>query len=269
MQCLGASGGRRRFLHRAARGWAALAVLALAALGAAGALLLPRGGSAAAAGRPPTVFAAASLTEVLEGLEPRARYSFAGSDTLAFQIEQGAPADVFAAASPKHPEALHARGLVTRPHVFATNSLVLVVPRSNPARIAAVGNIARRGVALVVAGPAVPVGAYTRQVLGNLGLSNALANVVSNEQDVRAVLAKVALGEADAGFVYLTDARAVAARVRAIRLPARAQPTVRYEIAVVRASANRAAARAFVARVLGPAGRRALRAAGFGLPPVR
>jgi molybdate transport system substrate-binding protein len=255
MQCIGICGRVR-------------AAVALAALAAAGAFLLP-GHPAAAAGRPPTVLAAASLTEVFKGLEPRARYNFAGSDTLAFQIGQGAPADVFAAASPKYPDALYAQGMVARPHIFATNSLVLVVPRANPARIAAVGDIARRGVALVVAGSAVPAGAYTRQVLGNLGLSGALDNVVSNEQDVKAVLAKVALGEADAGFVYLTDARAASGRVRAIRLPARAQPTVRYEIAVVRATANRARARAFVARVLGPAGRRALRAAGFGLPPAR
>ncbi|MDX6644857.1 MAG: molybdate transport system substrate-binding protein [Miltoncostaeaceae bacterium] len=223
---------------------------------------------AAASGRA-TVLAASSLTEVLPRIDPRARYSFSGSDTLAFQIGQGAPADVFAAASPKYPEDLFARGLVLRPHVFATNSLVLVVPRGNPANIVAVGDIATPGVSLVIGDASVPIGAYTRTVLGNLGLSGALSNVVSNEQDARAVLAKVALGEADAGVVYLTDARAAGGRVRVIRLPARAQPTVRYEIAVVRGSANRPAARAFVARVLGPAGRRALRAAGFGLPPAR
>jgi molybdate transport system substrate-binding protein len=260
MQCLCMERRRPRRRPRARPLALALAALLLAlALGPA-----PGG---AAIGRP-TVFGAASLTEVFERIDPAARFNFAGSDTLAFQIRQGAPADVFAAASPKYPDDLFERGLVRRPRAFAINSLVLIVPRANPADIAAVGDIARPGVTLVIGDAAVPIGAYTRTVLANLRLTRALSNVVSNEQDVKSVLAKVALGEADAGFVYLTDARAAAGKVRVIRLPARAQPTVDYEIAVVRASANQAAARAFVARVLGPAGRRLLRAAGFGLPPA-
>jgi molybdate transport system substrate-binding protein len=238
-----------------------LVAVALAALAAAI-------GPAVAAAARPTVFGAASLTEVFQRIAPGARFNFAGSDTLAFQIGQGAPADVFAAASPKYPDDLFRRGLVRRPRVFATNSLVVIVPRSNPAGIAAVGDIATPGVQLVIGDEAVPIGAYTRTVLGNLRLTGALSNVVSNEQDVKSVVAKVVLGEADAGFVYLTDARAAGAKVQVIRLPARAQPTVDYEIAVVRASRNQPAARAFVARVLGPVGRRLLRAAGFGLPPM-
>jgi molybdate transport system substrate-binding protein len=223
-------------------------------------------GPAAAAARP-TVLAAASLTEAFKKIAPSARFSFAGSDTLAFQIGQGAPADVFAAASPKYPDDLYRRHLVLEPRVFATNTLVLVVPRSNPGNITAVGDIRTPGVKLVIGDAAVPIGAYTRTVLGNLRMTGALGNVVSNEQDVKAVLAKVALGEADAGFVYATDARAAGGKVRVIHLPARAQPTVQYEIAVVSASHDRAAARAFVGRVLGPVGRRFLHAAGFGLPP--
>jgi len=237
--------------------------LALAALAAVAAIA----GQAAAAARP-TVLAAASLTEAFQKIQPTARFSFAGSDTLAFQIGQGAPADVFAAASPKYPDDLYRRHLVLKPRVFATNSLVLIVPRSNPGSITAVGDITTPGVKLVIGDAAVPIGAYTRTVLGNLHMTKALSNVVSNEQDVKAVVAKVALGEADAGFVYVTDARAAGGKVRVIHLPARAQPTVQYEIAVVKASRNRAAATAFVARVLGPAGRRFLHAAGFGLPEL-
>lgn len=213
-----------------------------------------------------TVFAAASLTEVFPRIDPRARYSFAGSDQLAYQIEQGAPADVYAAASPKFAEQLFDRGLVERPRVLATNELVLIVPASNPARVRSVRDLRRPGVKLVVGQKGLPIGDYTRTVLRRLHLATALHNVVSEEQDVKGIVGKVALGEADAGFVYLTDVKPVAGRVREIRLPAHAQPTVRYEIAVVRSSKNLAAARAFVARVLSPSGRQALAQAGFGLP---
>jgi molybdate transport system substrate-binding protein len=109
----------------------------------------------------------------------------------------------------------------------------------------------------------VPVGKYTLQVLSKLRLDSVLQNVVSRETDVRGVLAKVALGEADAGFVYATDARTVPGRVRVIRLPARGQPNVRYGIAVVRASRHAGAARAYVAKLLAPQAQRKLQAAGF------
>jgi molybdate transport system substrate-binding protein len=215
-----------------------------------------------------TVFAAASLTDVFPRIDPRVRYAFAGSDQLAFQIQQGAPADVFAAASPKYPEQLYQEGLVEKPVAFATNTLVLIVPRTNPARIRAVDDVARPGVKLVIADPSVPAGAYTRMVLRNLGLSDAaLKNVVSQETDVRAVLAKVALGEADAGFVYLTDARTVPRKVSVLTLRASAQPQVVYEAAAVRASRHLRAARTFLTRLLRPAAQARLRAAGFGPRP--
>lgn len=213
-----------------------------------------------------TVFAAASLTDVFPRIDPSPRYSFAGSEELAFQIRQGAPADVFATASPRQPRELYREGLVWKPVVFATNRLVVVVPRSNPARIRSVSDLARRGVKLVIAAAGVPIGDYTRKVLAKLGLTRALRNVVSEETDVRGVVAKVALGEADAGFVYATDVRAAAARLGTVSIPARAQPTVRYEIAVVRSTKRLAAARAFVRRVLGHDGREQLRRFGFGLP---
>ncbi len=116
---------------------------------------------------------------------------------------------------------------------------------------------------LVVAGPAVPVGAYTRSVLKKMGLLSVLAKVVSQESDVRAVTGKVALGQADAGFVYVTDARSVSDRVTVIRIPAWAQPRVRYEIAVVSESSRKAAARAWIKRILSARGQAALKEYGF------
>lgn len=214
----------------------------------------------------PAVFAAASLTDVLPALAPEARYSFAGSDHLAFQIAEGAPADVFAAAGPDEVADLHRRGLVSRPRVFATNTMVVVVPSANPARIVRVADVARPGVRLVVGDVGVPVGDYARIALDRLELRDALGNVVSNEDDARSVVAKVALGEADAGLAYATDLRAAGGRVIAIPIPARAQPGVEYRVAVVTASAHPAEARRFVARLLSPEGRRALAARGFGLP---
>src|SRR5262249_59753142 len=116
------------------------------------------------------VFAAASLTEVFPKINPRPNYSFAGSDQLAAQIQLGAEADVFAAASPKYPELLFQKGLVQKPIPFATNTLVLIVPKSNPAHIHSVLDLTKPGVRVVIGDPAVPVGSYTLTVLKNLGI---------------------------------------------------------------------------------------------------
>jgi molybdate transport system substrate-binding protein len=219
------------------------------------------------------VYAASSLTGVFQKLDPNARFNFAGSDALAFQLEQGARADVYASASPRYPEKLRRERLVERPRPFATNSLVLIVPRGNPGRVTGLGSLMLARVKLVLGAVGVPVGDYTRRLLARYCRSIfqprgrcPAARVVSEEQDVKGVVAKVALGEADAGFVYATDVRPVAGKVRAIRLPRWLQPTVRYELAVVRGSKHRQAAERFVALVTGPRGRRALRAAGFGVP---
>ena len=213
-----------------------------------------------------TVFAASSLTSVFPQIDNAPRYSFAGSDQLAFQITQGAPADVYAAASPKYPDQLRAKGLVYEPRVFATNELVLIVPRANKAGIRSVYDLRRKGLRLVIGAKGVPVGDYTRKALAALGLSSVLKTVVSQETDVKEVVAKVALGEADAGFVYRTDALADVRDLSELRLPARARPKIAYELAVVKATKHLQAANAFVARVLGARGRLALRRAGFGLP---
>jgi len=210
------------------------------------------------------VFAAASLTGVFPQIDKAPRYQFAGSDQLAFQILQGAPADVFAAASPKYPEQLYAQGKCSKPAVFATNTVVLIVPRANPAHIRSVYDLQRDGIKLVIGAQGVPIGDYTRKLLANLGLSSVLKNVVSNEDDVKLVVAKVALGEADAGFVYLTDVKPVGNKVFRIALPAAAQPTVRYEMCIVTGTKHPRLADRYVREVLSKRGQALLRAAGFG-----
>ena len=215
-----------------------------------------------------TVFAAASLTNVFPQIDSSPTYSFSGSNTLAAQIQLGAPADVFASANTALPQQLWQKGLCNQPVVFTRNTLILIVPRSNPAGIHTVYDLQKPGVKLDVAAPGVPVGSYTRQILKNMALTSVLNNVVSNETDVREVLAKVSLGEADAGFVYSTDAKTVPGQVTVLKLPAWAQPKVQYSMCVVKSTKNAAAAQTFVKEVLSKAGQAKLLAAGF-LPRVK
>ena len=211
-----------------------------------------------------TVYAAASLTNAFPALAPGELYSFGGSNDLAAQVEQGAPADVFASANMTLPEELHAKGLCSKPVVFTRNELVVIVPKANPARIGRIRALTRPHVRIVIAAAGVPVGDYTLAVLDKLHLAaEVLKNVVSRESDVRGVLSKVALGEADAGFVYATDAQTALGRLQEIEVPARAESEVQYAICVVSGSSRQAAARAFVEHVLSPAGQRTLRRYGF------
>ncbi|HUG65613.1 MAG TPA: molybdate ABC transporter substrate-binding protein [Gaiellaceae bacterium] len=212
---------------------------------------------------PVDVYAAASLADVLPQIDPDVRFSFAGSNELATQIREGAPADVYAAASSKYPQELYAEGLVEEPATFASNRLVLIVPRANPAAIESVEDLLQPAVRLVVAAQGVPVGDYTRAALETLGLSAALDNVVSNEDDVKSVAGKVALGEADAGFVYATDAAPLGDRVLTLELPDDAQPQIEYQAAVVVGADDADDARAFVERLGSAEGRAALELAGF------
>jgi molybdate transport system substrate-binding protein len=214
-----------------------------------------------------TVYAAASLTEVFPKIDSKPRYSFAGSDQLALQIRQGAPADVFASASPKYTQLLYHDDLVRKPVTFATNKLIVIVPKSNPANLHSVYDLRRSGIKLVIGDQGVPIGSYTRQLLDALGIKDAvLRNVVSQETDVKGIVAKVALGEADAGFVYVTDARPVASKVQRIFLPAWAQPPIRYQAAIVKSTPRQVGARAFIRKLLSKRGRLLLKRAGFGLP---
>jgi molybdate transport system substrate-binding protein len=216
-----------------------------------------------------TVYAAASLTDVFPAIDAGERYSFAGSNTLAAQITQGAPADVFASANMTLPKQLYAKGLCSQPVVFTRNTLVIVVPTSNPAGIHSIYDLAKPGVKLDIAGPGVPVGSYTLQILKNMNISAAvLKNVVSQETDVREVLAKVALGEADAGFVYSTDAKTVPGKVKVLKVPAWAQPKVQYGICVVSKSGDKTDAQKFINLVLSKAGQAKLLSYGF-LPRVK
>lgn len=216
-----------------------------------------------------SVYAAESLREVLPRIAPNPTYNFAGSGALQLQIERGAPADVFVSASPKEAQGLFRVGLCTRPVTFATNVVVLLVPKSNPGGIRSVYSLRKGNRRLAVGVPGVPVGDYTRTLLARMRLSSILTtNTVTLEASVSGITSKVALGAVDAGFTYITDGRIVADRVSVIRLPMWAQPPVRYlACAVKRAGADASQAQAFVKRLTGDRARGLLRGAGFGLPP--
>jgi molybdate transport system substrate-binding protein len=214
-----------------------------------------------------TVFAAASLAEpfgelgkMLESSHPglQVRFNFAGSQQLAAQIEQGASADLFASADERWMEHLAlSNKLEGGPRVFAHNGLVVIVPKSNPARIHSLPELAKRGVKVVVGSHATPVGMYSREVLRRLGLGpdfvpdyaqRVMANVVSEEDNVKSVVTKVQLGEADAGMVYRSDLTpSVARNVRVFELPPAAQIVASYPIAALKGSAHTEAAQAFLA----------------------
>jgi molybdate transport system substrate-binding protein len=202
--------------------------------------------------------------------DSRPSFSFAGSDMLAAQIQQGAKPDVFASANSKLPDQLYAKGLVEKPVKFATNSLVLAVPAGG-GKVHSLADLAKPGVKIAIGSPTVPIGSYTRQVLAGLGASQSkaiLANVRSNEPDVGGVVGKLTQGAVDAGFVYVTDVRAVGDKVRAIALPASLEPNVVYEVAVVKGTKHAKQAGSFIAGMLHGPGRRDLLAAGFRPPPA-
>jgi molybdate transport system substrate-binding protein len=219
-----------------------------------------------------TVLAASSLTEALgryggSFAGAPVRSSFAGSDQLAAQIRQGARGDVFASADSDYPAELHREGLVGEPVVFARNRLVVVIAKDSPAD--SLADLTRPGTKILIGDPGVPVGAYTREMLGRLpdGEREAiLANVRSEEPEVTAVLAKVLDGTADAGFVYATDAKTVAAKVRTVQVPGDLQPDVAYAAAVIGDSGQPEVARRYLQGLLHGDGAAALREAGF-LPP--
>jgi molybdate transport system substrate-binding protein len=222
------------------------------------------GGSAEGAGsRELIVSAAASLTDAFtdigtafEGTEQgvTVAFNFGPSDGLAGQINEGAPVDVFASASPTWMDSVQDEGPgVSGRTDFARNKLAIVVPADNPAGIENLNDLTEDAVQLVLAAEGVPVGDYAREVLVNAGISDAaLANVVSNEEDVRAVLTKVLSGDADAGIVYVTDVTAdVADQVSLIEIPDDVNVIATYPIAVVTGSEEADLAQRFVDFVLG------------------
>ena len=251
-------------------------------------LLLPACGSSTADSSSETtrltVLAAASLKTVFPKIgaaftdqHPGVTFafSFAGTDQLAAQIQQGAPADVFAGASTTYGDQLAAAHLIESYHVFCTNQLVVITPATNPAGITSLQDLARSGLKLVIGSATVPVGAYTRTILSNLetiygsGYANqVLGNVVSNEDSVTSIVTKVQSGEADAGFVYVTDALAAGSDVNTMSLPSEAQAVATYPIAVVSASPHVSVGRQFTDFVLGSSAQQLVTEAGFGPAPT-
>ncbi len=207
------------------------------------------------------VFAASSLKGVANQIDPAAEVVFAGSNDLAAQIRDGAEAGVFLSASKKPLEALRADGSVELPIVFASNRLVIIVPAKNPAEVTHIVDLTRKGVKLVLGAEGVPIGDYARESLELAGLGAALDNVVSLEEDVKGVVGKVALGEADAGIVYATDVAAAADDVLSFPISEHFQPKISYYAAIV--SPASAAAESYLETLLGAEGKDALRSAGF------
>jgi molybdate transport system substrate-binding protein len=215
------------------------------------------------------VFAAASLTEALNqvGKDFHVRhpggstqFNYAGSPTLVAQLTQGAQADVFASADEPNMAKVSAAGLTaTPPRVFATNKLEIVVGAGNPKHITSLADLARQGLIVVLAAPAVPAGRYAGQALQAAGVK---VTPASQEVDVKAVVSKVALGEADAGIVYLTDVKAGGARVTGVPIPDAQNVVARYPVALLKGGTNETGGQAFIDYLLGSAGQRTL--AGFG-----
>ncbi len=229
------------------------------------------------------VFAGASLSDAFTELGHRlekqrpgltVRFNFAGSQQLATQIEQGAAADVFASADERWMAHVRDRGLLAgESAIFARNRLVVIVPRTNPARIQRLQDLSRGGVKLVLGADAVPVGRYSRTVLQNLSRDPAfggefagrvLRNVVSEEENVKSVVGKVQLGEADAGMVYRSDITPTMARfVRVFELPESANVIASYPISLIKDTKESAAGLAFIALVLSAEGQQVLERSGL------
>lgn len=239
--------------------------------------------SAGGSGGSLQVFAAASLSEAFTEIGRRleaerqgisVRLNFAGSQQLAAQIEQGAAADLFASADERWMGYAKDRGLLAGdPALFARNRLVVIVPKTNPGRINRLQDLARGGVKLVIGADAVPVGHYSRVAIRNLShtdgfppdyATRVLQNVVSDEENVRSVVSKVQLGEADAGFAYRSDVTpAVARYVKTLELPEAANVVAAYPIALVKDGRQPEAAKAFLDLVLSPEGQKILVQHGF------
>jgi molybdate transport system substrate-binding protein len=192
------------------------------------------------------------------------RLSFGGSDELAAQIRAGGRVDVFAAANTKLPAALFAEGQVEKPIDFTANRLVLAAPKHSS--VNSLDDVAKPGVKLAIGSATVPIGSYTRQVLSGLPgaeRNRILANVRTAEPDVAGIIGKLTQGAVSAGFVYETDVEAAGGSLKAIRLPARLQPTVVYAAAIVKGTRHHEQAKQFIDGLVGGTGQDDLRKAGF------
>jgi molybdate transport system substrate-binding protein len=219
-----------------------------------------------------TVFAASSLTDVFTGFgtamedqQPglHVRFNFAASSALATQIVQGAPADVFASANEAQMAVVTDAGLAADPAVFTSNVLRIAVPAGNPGHVTGLADFARPDLTLALCAPQVPCGAAAQQVFAAAGIT---PEPDSLEEDARAALTKVQLGEVDAALVYASDVKAAGSKVEGIDFPQAEQAVNEYPICTLKATRNPAAARAFVDMVRSPAGQQALADAGFRSP---
>ncbi len=220
-----------------------------------------------------TVFAASSLTDAFKKVADEIRrahpatgliFNFAGSSTLATQIANGAPADVFAAADEPSMQKLVDASLADgAPRFFARNRLQIAVAAGNPKRITSLSDLSRSDLIVVLAGPGVPAGRYALESLAKAGVS---VRPASHEVDVRSVLSKVAIGEADAGIVYLTDVLSAGSRVSGVAIDEAHQVVARYPIALVKDAKNARLARAFIDFLRSEEGRRVLAGSGFSAP---
>jgi molybdate transport system substrate-binding protein len=219
------------------------------------------------------VSAASSMTEALTACsqdypDAEVKLQFAGSDELAAQIRQGVKPDVYAAANTRLPDELNSEGLLSKPVVFATNEFVLAVPEGSD--IKSVEDLTAKGVKVVIGSESVPIGEYTRESLGKLPAAHEkaiLANVRSNEPDVKGIVGKLTQGAADAGFVYVTDVNATDGELTAIKLPAKLEPDATYGAGVVKGAKEPKPAAAFVDGLVEGECADALMYAGFGAPP--
>ncbi len=251
---------------------------------AASSVAVPAGTVTAASGTV-TVFAAASLTDAFNELKTgfqtanpgvTVTYSFAGSPALVTQLTQGAPADVFASADqPNMDNAIKGGVIAGTPQTFAKNKLVIIVPKDNKAGITTPKDLAKAGIKFDTAQDSVPVGNYTQQVFDNFSKlpdygadfkANVNKNVVSKEDNVKAIVQKVQLGEADAGIVYATDAQASADKLTMIAIPDAQNVIASYPIAVVKGAKQSALGQKFLDYVLSPAGQAIMKKWGFAPP---
>ncbi len=263
---------KRRFITLSVSMAAVALVAACSSSGSKGSSNSAAGGSTSAAGPSGsiTVYAAASLTEAFDTIKDtfvaahpgvKITITYGASSDLSTQISQGAPVDVFASASEKNMESLGASAL--SPTDFASNTLEIAVPPSNPAKIAAVTDLANSGVKVAVCDPAVPCGVVAATVFKNAKIT---VHPKATEADVKSTLAVVESGEVDAGLVYVTDVRAAGAKVKGIPIAAAVNARTTYPIAALKDAKNTTLAKAFVDYVLSAAGSSVLTADGFSRP---
>lgn len=277
-----------RLSHLSRMAIRAVLLLLVGTLSACGNSTSNSGTPTATLGPPVTlnVFAAASLTNAFKEIGQNFQkahpnvtvtFNFAGSNALATQINQGAPADVFASANQTQMDNVVKAGGAdaSASKVFARNLLVVITPKNNPAQITTLQDLAKPGIKLVLAAPSVPAGQYAQDFFtkasadpsfGSNYKANVTKNVVSQEADVESVVTKVVQGEADAGIVYVTDALANVSQLNEITIPANLQTVAVYPIAPLKASKNPTTAQQFVDYVLGSAGQAVMTKYGFQPP---